>query len=653
MDLQVFGSTTARIIKQGNIREDMFRLIAVADLVIADISIHNANVFYELGMRHALKPRHTFMIRCKSEQQHPFDLQTDRYFSYEASNPGASVAALAEALRASLNSPQADSPVFTLLPQLKPHGRGKLVSAPRAFQEDLERARIGKHYGTLRLFAQEAAAYEWDQEALRMIGNAQFKLRAYAGARTTFELLRGTDGEHVEANLRLGTIYQRLAATEAPARKLELMAESASAIQRVIDGSHANAELVEAHCLLGSNEKSRWIDELAGRAPLEQQAATLRSVHFMRMRSHYLAATNLDLNAHYSAMNALAILKIQQACAVSLPDAWQQSHDTDAGATAALAAIDTLAARLVATLHLALQLDTVLGLRPGMPDAWAPSSRADLQLLTAPGRTERVAQYYRQAVTGDDWFALDATRRNLEIYKNMGLFEPGVSAALEEIESAMAIGGQPPPRPAKVLLFTGHMIDAADKPEHLWRFPRTAPAQARARELIRSAVADEVAGVNGQVLGFAGGACGGDILFHEVCAELGVPTRLLLALPPERFQVTSVQHGGANWVERFHALLERLPFDVLQASVVPPTWLAGKQENYIWTRANHWMMYSAMSTGAATRSVLALLNRAHAPQGPGGAAEFFDEARDNGFKPVELDGPALLNRSTDPAGSVL
>jgi hypothetical protein len=29
----------------------MFRLLVCADLVIADIPVHNANVFYELGIR--------------------------------------------------------------------------------------------------------------------------------------------------------------------------------------------------------------------------------------------------------------------------------------------------------------------------------------------------------------------------------------------------------------------------------------------------------------------------------------------------------------------------------------------------------------------------------------------------------------------------
>ena len=67
------------------------------------------------------------------------------------------------------------------------------------------------------------------------------------------------------------------------------------------------------------------------------------------------------------------------------------------------------------------------------------------------------------------------------------------------------------------------------------------------RELLRQAIAAEQALCSGKIVGVAGGACGGDTLFHEVCAELGIPTRMHLALPRERYCVTSVQHGGPDW----------------------------------------------------------------------------------------------------------
>src|ERR1043166_7546003 len=57
------GGTTGEIIEAGNIREDVFGLIPTADLVLCDITIHNANVFYELGIRHALRRRRSVLIR--------------------------------------------------------------------------------------------------------------------------------------------------------------------------------------------------------------------------------------------------------------------------------------------------------------------------------------------------------------------------------------------------------------------------------------------------------------------------------------------------------------------------------------------------------------------------------------------------------------
>ena len=76
------GGTTIDIVEAGNIRVDMFRRLLTADLVVADLAIHNANVFYELGIRHALRDRSTLMMRCEADA-FPFDLQTDRYFVYK------------------------------------------------------------------------------------------------------------------------------------------------------------------------------------------------------------------------------------------------------------------------------------------------------------------------------------------------------------------------------------------------------------------------------------------------------------------------------------------------------------------------------------------------------------------------------------------
>ncbi len=636
------GGTTGDISRQGNIREDMFRLIVASDLVIADVSIHNANAFYELGIRHALRPRHTFLIRSRTEDAYPFDLQTDRYFLYDAPNPGAKVEDLVQALRSTLASTERDSPVFTLLPKLAPHGRGQLVKVPFDFQEDVERARRDGRRGDLRLFASEVPSFEWDQEGLRAIGEAQFKLRAFAGARETFESLRDAVPEDINANLRLGTIYQRLTLTEPPERKEDLLARSDQAIQRVLAGASVASDRVEAYSLLGSNEKSRWIEDFDAAAAEARPAQALRSPHLKRMLDWYLKAANLDLNAYYPGVNALALLKLQIALAGRAPDAWQEAFEDDVKADASLKARETLALRLASSLCLALEMDEVMGTREGGGDPWAASSRADLLLLTASDRPQRAANAYRGALADADRFTLEATRRNLAICRDLGVFEPGVSAALQVVDDAIAAAEKARAAPTRVILFTGHMVDAPGREKEKMRFPPTAQAEAKARAMILDAVQSELPGHEGSTLGIAGGACGSDILFHEVCQQLGVETELYLALPEDKFQVASVQRGGALWVERYRALTARRVPSVLQQTEALPRWLTDKPGYDLWQRNNLWMMFNALSKNSRNLTLIALYNREREPDGLGGTADLVQKAGEWGFKPVELDARELL-----------
>src|SRR6516165_9654346 len=91
------GQTTAEIAQAGNIRLDMFQMLIAYDLVIADISIDNANVFYELGIRHGLRPKGTILIRFSTPGKDvPFDLKTDRYVPYKREDPPAAIGLLSQ-----------------------------------------------------------------------------------------------------------------------------------------------------------------------------------------------------------------------------------------------------------------------------------------------------------------------------------------------------------------------------------------------------------------------------------------------------------------------------------------------------------------------------------------------------------------------------
>jgi hypothetical protein len=66
----------------GDIRKDMFFELITADLVLADISILNANVFYELGVRHGVSPSGVISVNAGWADR-PFDVAPDRTFKYE------------------------------------------------------------------------------------------------------------------------------------------------------------------------------------------------------------------------------------------------------------------------------------------------------------------------------------------------------------------------------------------------------------------------------------------------------------------------------------------------------------------------------------------------------------------------------------------
>src|SRR5262245_62913160 len=68
-------------VRGGDIRTDMFQELLVADLVVADLTIDNPNVWYELGARHALRARGVVII-CGGSVTTAFDLYTDRKLRY-------------------------------------------------------------------------------------------------------------------------------------------------------------------------------------------------------------------------------------------------------------------------------------------------------------------------------------------------------------------------------------------------------------------------------------------------------------------------------------------------------------------------------------------------------------------------------------------
>lgn len=104
----------------GIIHKPMFERLVLCEYAVADLTNANANVFYELGVRHAVRPWCTVPVFGGSSRL-PFDVQMLRALPYSLGPDGlptdidASRAGLTKLLNAARESQPKDSPVFQLV----------------------------------------------------------------------------------------------------------------------------------------------------------------------------------------------------------------------------------------------------------------------------------------------------------------------------------------------------------------------------------------------------------------------------------------------------------------------------------------------------------------------------------------------------------
>jgi tetratricopeptide (TPR) repeat protein len=103
----------------GIVHKPMFERLILCEYAVADLTLANANVFYELGVRHAVRPYSTVLLFASGTRL-PFDVQLDRGLPYSLSPAGgpADIEAtrnqLAERLVEARDA-STDSPVFQLI----------------------------------------------------------------------------------------------------------------------------------------------------------------------------------------------------------------------------------------------------------------------------------------------------------------------------------------------------------------------------------------------------------------------------------------------------------------------------------------------------------------------------------------------------------
>ena len=110
----------------GSIHEKMFEHIYLADIVVVDITTSNANVYYELGIRHALAKGVTVLIRRKGTTI-PFNIQGLQIVEYDQAKFGSieqAKARIHQIIKNGLVRKYNDSPIHSVLDlNIEPEGK--------------------------------------------------------------------------------------------------------------------------------------------------------------------------------------------------------------------------------------------------------------------------------------------------------------------------------------------------------------------------------------------------------------------------------------------------------------------------------------------------------------------------------------------------
>jgi hypothetical protein len=284
---------------------EMIERLAMADLVIADITIPNGNVYYEIGVRHAAKDIGCVMIAADWSRQ-LFDIDQLRRVAYPMPE-GEITDETATAIRSKLHEKdalvklaQGKSPVFQCLdwypgkpPQQRQQELQQFVDQVSAFQEEVRTAR-------------RAPKAERSQKALAVRDRYASKAGELPAIATELMYLLRDAGQWQAVLDYIDTLPEKL-------RSLPVMQE-----QRILaeskTGDHVKAiaaleKLIEDH---GDSSERRGL--LGGRYKKLYASATdpdEKAGYLDNAIDQYSRGMHLDLNNCYPSSNLPRLLRLR------------------------------------------------------------------------------------------------------------------------------------------------------------------------------------------------------------------------------------------------------------------------------------------------------------------------------------------------------
>jgi MAP3K TRAFs-binding domain len=393
----------------GIIHKPMFERLMLCDFAVADLSGANANVFYELGLRHGIRPATTVPIFASTERL-PFDVAMVRALPYGVesdgtlSDPTACKGLLTQALLAAKSARgevATDSPVFQLVENFSPPDLARLktdVFRDRAeyAADTREKLAQARREGKVAVIAFASSLGDIDQLEAGVVIDLLLSLRA------------------VSAWQEMADLVGRMAA---PLKRAVMVREQLGfALNRLEQRDHAEQVLVdlisehgpnsETCGILGRVYKDRWTeaqkagDVFAAAAWLDKSIAT------------YVQGFEADWRDAYPGVNAVTLMEMKTP-------------------------VDPRQKDLLPVVTYAVQRR----IARGKPDYWDYATLLELEILNRREGAGMNAATAALAAVREDWEA-SSTANNLSLIRKVRLTRGESDAWADAIETRLLKRGQ-------------------------------------------------------------------------------------------------------------------------------------------------------------------------------------------------------------------
>jgi len=585
----------------GDILTDMFQELLLADLCLVDMSIDNANVFYELGIRHAFRKRGMVHIQAGRAYM-PFDIFNVRTIPYHITPEGVpdpaflekDKAAIARVVRATWSSEpeRVHSPVYNLLTNLAEPDRRTLRTPLatgfwREYNEWKQRVTIAqrqKRIGDILLLTEEIQNPLIKEEAIAEAGRALASM-----GRNELALDQYRKGLQINGR---NPLFRREEAFH-----LNRLGKVDDAIVKIEGIIADNPNDGEAIAYLGRIYKAMWTDSWDWVENPEHRLRTaFDSYHWLiKAIDTYMKGFRIDLNQTYPGVNALTLSTML----VDLADRFDDPQSPDPEIEFVRQNLQELGGSLSFALEGTIDEDRA--------DYWTLVSMAELRVLTAKNVSE-VVRAYRKALTATrgNTFFLQSSLTQLQMMKSLEMrsefVDAGIMVIREEIrrmkkeeaaeeddKSGAKRVDTPKRREGYVFLFTGYMVNNPTKVGT--HFPPE--KEEDIRNAIIAALQKHNAGSDDLAV-TTGMDAGTELIFVECCAEYGIPVRAYFPLSEAPYVRDFVSPGGEQWVERFYRMRNHPLVDEFYQ---PDQVGFPKEGDNIHERNNRWALYSALTRG--------------------------------------------------------